>query len=252
MKTHSSKHQIIFGRQPLLEAINGNVPIDHILIRSGLKGSFIDTIKEYCSRNNIPLKRVPQIKLDKTSHQQNHQGVIAFASLIEYKNLKDIVPFLFEKGEVPLILILDGVTDVRNLGAIARSAEIFGCHAIIIPLSDTAQINEVAIKTSAGALLNIDICRESNLKSAVKFLKNSGIQILASDMKSDRDIYSFDLNVPLALVMGSEQYGVSSDLLSASTETFSIPQLGSTDSLNVSVASGICLYECIRQRINTQ
>ncbi len=196
----------------------------------------------------IPLKKVPQIKLDQLSRKRNHQGAVGIISAVEYQNIRDIIPLIYERGETPNILILEGITDVRNVGAIARSAEVLGAHAIVFPLSNSAEINEDAIKTSAGALLSIPLCRESNLFKTIDYLKESGFHIICSALDGDTNIFEIDMTGPLATIIGSEQKGVSSELIKKSDKTFKIPQLGKTDSLNVSVASGIILYECIKQR----
>ena len=167
---------------------------------------------------------------------------------VEYQNIRDIIPLLYEKGEVPNLLILEGITDVRNVGAIARSAEVLGAHALVFPLSHSAEINEDAIKTSAGALLSIPLCREKNLLRTIEYLKESGVHIISSSLDGDKNIFEIDMNIPQAIIIGSEQNGVSDDLIKASDATFKIPQSGRTDSLNVSVAAGIILYESVKQR----
>ncbi len=178
----------------------------------------------------------------------NHQGVMCWLSLIEYQSLEDLLPSIYEKSEVPLLLLLDGVTDVRNFGAIARSAEVFGAHAIVIPRKKSAQITPDAIKTSAGALLEIPVCRESSIIAAIEFLQQSGVQVYASDLKSRREMKELDLTVPCAMIIGAEDRGVSRSLLQVVDKTFLIPQAGKTDSLNVSVATGIMMYEAMSQR----
>lgn len=246
------KKQIIIGRNPVLEALSSGKQFERVFLKSGIKGTFEEQVKRICDSKQIPLKRVPQIKLDKLSHNKNHQGIIGFSSLIEYQDIRNVVPFLFEQGKTPLLLLLDGITDVRNLGAIARSAEVLGCHAIIVPLSNSAEINEDTIKSSAGALLHLVICREYDLQNAVDYLKECGFHIISSALKSGLDIFSIDLSVPLAIVVGSEQKGVSTVLLDKSDYVFSISQSGQIDSLNVSVATGIILYECQKQRSNVK
>lgn len=191
---------------------------------------------------------MPQVKLDQLSRRRNHQGAIGIISPVEYQSIKDLIPLIYEKGEVPNILILEGITDVRNVGAIARSAEVLGVHAIIFPMTNSAEINEDAIKTSAGALLTLPICREKNLAKTIEYLKESGFHIISSSLDGDTDIFEIDMTTPLATILGSEQNGVSSDLINKSNQVFKIPQIGKIDSLNVSVATGIILYECLKQR----
>jgi 23S rRNA (guanosine2251-2'-O)-methyltransferase len=248
LKENSSKEQIIFGRHPIIEALESGKSFEKIIIKSGMTGDFVHQLNSLCKHNKIAIKKVPQIKLDKLARFRNHQGVVGFISLVEYQNLRDIVPFLFEHGKTPLFIMLDGITDVRNLGAIARSAEVLGCHAIIVGQNNNAVINQDAIKTSAGALLKIPVCRSENLKDTLNYLRASGVSVVCSDMNSKNDLDALDLTGPIALVMGSEGAGVSFEVLEASGQTFRIPQVGQIESLNVSVASGIALYECLRQR----
>lgn len=195
------------------------------------------------------MKKVPPIKLDKLSRQRNHQGVVGVMSAIEYQNIENVVPFIFEKGEMPLILILDGVTDVRNMGAICRSAEVMGVHTVVLPVQNSAEINEDAIKTSAGALMSLPVCRTAHLPKVISYLKESGISITCSSLEGDLPIFDLDMSGPMAIIMGSEQNGVDKTLMNLSDHIFKIPQSGKTDSLNVSVATGVILYECVRQRM---
>jgi 23S rRNA (guanosine2251-2'-O)-methyltransferase len=180
----------------------------------------------------------------------NHQGILGFVSLIEYQKLDTILPFVFENGEIPLLLLLDNITDVRNFGAIARSAEVMGVHAIVVPQQGTALINAEAMKASAGALSKIAICREKNLSAVLDYLGQSGVQVIASDLKTNKKIYDIDFTLPTAILIGSEGEGVNTALLRRVDDKFIIPQKGTTDSLNVSVATGIILYEALRQRHN--
>jgi 23S rRNA (guanosine2251-2'-O)-methyltransferase len=194
------------------------------------------------------LQVVPKERLNRFT-KSNHQGVIGFISLITYQSLENVLPAIYENSETPLLLILDGVTDVRNFGAIARTAEIAGVHAIIVPKKGAALINSDAIKTSAGALTKIAVCRETSLFTVVEFLQNSGVQVFASDLQAEKMSYKLDFTVPTALIIGSEDLGVQEGLLKRADETFIIPQVGTTDSYNVSVATGMMLYEVIRQRL---
>lgn len=246
------KGQVIFGRNPILEALRSDQQFEKIVLKSGLKGPFVQELYEICTERAIPIKKVPTVKLDYISRGKNHQGVIGYMSAIEYQDIRNILPFLFEQGTVPNFLILDGVTDVRNLGAIARSAEVLGVNAIILPLANSAQINEDAIKTSAGALMNIPVCRSNSISRTISYLKESGVTIVSSSLKAEKHVFDIDLTVPLAVILGSEYDGVQGSLLAESDEIFKIPQQGQIDSLNVSVAAGIILYECLHQRLKQQ
>ena len=237
----------VFGRHPVIEAINSGKTIDKVLLQQDVAGEMAREIRKLCKEKFIPLQMVPKERLNRFV-RGNHQGVMCWISLIEYQSLEDILPTIYEKSEVPLILLLDGVTDVRNFGAIARSAEVLGAHAIVIPRKKSAQITPDAIKTSAGALLEIPVCREPSIIAAMEFLQKSGVQIYASDLKSRWEMKDVDFSVPCALIIGAEDRGVSRSLLQIVDKTFIIPQVGKTDSLNVSVATGIMLYEAMSQR----
>jgi len=237
----------VFGRHPVIEAINSGKTIDKVLLQQDAAGEMAREIRKLCKEKFIPLQMVPKERLNRFV-RGNHQGVMCWLSLIEYQSLEDLLPTIYEKSEVPLILLLDGVTDVRNFGAIARSAEVFGAHAIVIPRKKSAQITPDAIKTSAGALLEIPVCREPSIIAAMEFLQQSGVQVFASDLKSRREMKELDLTVPCALIIGAEDRGVSRSLLQVVDKTFLIPQAGKTDSLNVSVATGIMMYEAMSQR----
>lgn len=237
---------LIFGLRPVIEAIKAGKPIDRIIVRKGLQGSLYHELVTLLREVGIPYHTVPAERLDQYS-RKNHQGVIAWISAVEYQNIENIIPRLFEEGKEPLILILNGVSDVRNFGAIARSAECFGVHAIILPEKGSARINADAVKTSAGALHTIPVCRAKSVIRAIEFLKESGLKIVSATEKSDSSITKSDLKGPLAVIMGSEDRGVSKEVLELTDETVSIPISGSTDSLNVSVAAGIILYEITRQ-----
>jgi len=231
----------------VIEAINSGKTIDKVLLQQDAAGEMAREIRKLCKEKFIPLQMVPKERLNRFV-RGNHQGVMCWLSLIEYQSLEDLLPSIYEKSEVPLLLLLDGVTDVRNFGAIARSAEVFGAHAIVIPRKKSAQITPDAIKTSAGALLEIPVCRESSIIAAIEFLQQSGVQVYASDLKSRREMKELDLTVPCAMIIGAEDRGVSRSLLQVVDKTFLIPQAGKTDSLNVSVATGIMMYEAMSQR----
>ncbi len=239
---------LIFGRHPVVDAIQSGAPLDRVYLQQGTRGDFEKELRHLCREHDIPLQYVPKERLSKMV-KGNHQGIVAYLSLLTYHRLESLVPFLFETSETPpLLLLLDGVTDVRNFGAIARSAEVCGAHALVVPKSGSALINADALKTSAGALTRIPVCRENSLVAAVEYLQNAGVQVFASDLQAEKLIFELDFTVPTALVIGSEDEGVQEAILRRVTERFKIPQAGETDSFNVSVAAGIMLYEAVRQR----
>ncbi|MGI8893496.1 MAG: 23S rRNA (guanosine(2251)-2'-O)-methyltransferase RlmB, partial [Bacteroidia bacterium] len=204
-------------------------------------------LKKLLRDNGAIVQYVPVEKLNRLT-RKNHQGVAGFVSLIPYRHISDVIQDVFEKGEVPLILILDRITDVRNFGAIARSAECAGAHAVVITEKGSASVNADAVKTSAGALNNIPVCKERNLKEVIDYLKNSGLKIVSCSEKGDKLFYESSMKDPVAIIMGSEEDGVSDEYLKRSDEVVKIPMMGAIGSLNVSVASGIILFETIRQR----
>jgi len=238
---------MIFGIRPVLEAIEAGKEVDKILLQKGLRGDLFHELLDMSRQMDIPIQTVPIDRLNRIT-RKNHQGVVAFISHISYTRLEQVMPGVYESGRTPLILILDHITDVRNFGAIARTAEVSGVDAIVIPSKGAAAINEDAMKTSAGALNVIPVCREEKLQNAVKFLKDSGLKIVAATEKGSMDYDKDDLNVPLAVIMGSEDTGVSAELLKLSDSLLMIPQAGKIGSLNVSVAAGVILFEALRQR----
>jgi 23S rRNA (guanosine2251-2'-O)-methyltransferase len=240
--------QLIYGIRPVMEAVNAGKEIDGIYITRGGRSELMTELKSLLKEKNISWKEVPVEKLNRLT-KKNHQDVVCFISSVTYQSIEDIVPFVFEKGEVPLILILDRITDVRNFGAIARTANCAGVHAIVIPSRGAAQVNGDAVKTSAGALNTIPICKEKNLHDTILFLKESGLQILAATEKTNDLLYDADFSSPSAVIFGSEEDGISNDLLKLSDRKINIPLLGNISSLNVSVACGIVLFEAIRQRM---
>ncbi len=237
----------IFGTRPIMEALKLGKELDKVLLQQGAQGDQIMELRIYLRENGVPHQYVPQQKLDSIT-DRNHQGAIAYISPIPYQKLDLIVPQLLEEGKVPLLLILDRITDVRNFGAIARAAECAGVHAIVIPTAGAARINEDAVKTSAGALFKVPVCREENLKYTLAFLQASGVQIVACTEKSKELFYEADFTVPTAIIMGSEEDGITPGLLKTADRLAAIPLAGSTGSLNVSVAAGVILYEAVRQR----
>jgi len=241
-------HEIIFGKHAVEELLKSGKPISKVFIHNKLSGVYEVMIRQLCKDQELPLVRTEIESLNKLSGGRNHQGIVAASSPIEFQKLENIVPFLFEQDQLPLLLVLDHIKDVRNFGAIVRSAEVFGAHGVIIPKKNSAAINNDAVKTSSGALLNMPVCRVSDLKSTLGMLQDSGIQVFASDVRSEKNITEIDLNVPAAIILGAEGKGVQKELINQSNQSFKIPQVGTTDSLNVSVSAGIILYETLRQR----
>jgi 23S rRNA (guanosine2251-2'-O)-methyltransferase len=241
------KETYIYGIRPAIEAIKAGKELEKILLQNGLKGEGFRELFGLLKELELPYQFVPIEKLNRLS-RQNHQGVISFVSEITYQRIEDIVPFVYEQGRMPLFLILDRITDVRNIGAIARTAECTGVDALIMPAKGSGQINSDAIKTSAGALYKLPVVRSQNLKDTLKFLKDSGISIFAATEKAVHEYTKVDYNKPLALILGSEGEGISEEYLKLTDSTLRIPVVGEIESLNVSVASGVVLYEVLRQR----
>lgn len=242
-------NQLVFGIRAIIEAIKSGSEIETIFVQRGLTGELFQELRTLLKERDLVFQQVPAEKLNRIT-QKNHQGVIAFISPITYSKIEDVIPAVYERGETPLILILDSITDVRNFGAIVRTAECAGVQAIIVPARGSAQINPDAIKTSAGALFNVPVCRHENLQKTVKFLQESGLQLIACTEKTDASIYKPDYTVPTAIILGSEEDGVSSDLIRISDHLAKIPMFGEIESLNVSVSAGVILYEAVRQRTN--
>lgn len=244
----ASKNQLIFGRHPVVDAIASGKAIDKVMLQRGTTGKIEIELRKLCKKFDIPLQYAPKERLEKYARGKNHQGIIAFSALIPYYKLEDLLPLLFERNYPPLIVVLDGVTDVRNFGAIARTAEGAGAHGLVVPKKGAALINADAIKTSAGALTYIPVCRETSISAAVDFLIMSGVQVIASELGAEKSLKEIDFSLPTAIVMGSEGEGINPGVLKKATERFIIPMNGKTDSFNVSVAAGMILYEALRQR----
>ena len=243
----SSEKEVIFGLRPVIEAIKAGKEIEKLLIQKDQHSLLINELVALAFTHKIPISKVPIEKLDSIT-RKNHQGVICFISAITYSSLDNIISETYQKGLNPLILILDRITDVRNFGAIARTADCLGVHAIVVPSRGSAQITGDALKTSAGALSFIPVCREDNLKNTITYLKENGLKIFGCTEKSDKNIFQCDFSVPAAIMMGSEEDGISEEYLRKADETGKIPLSGNIASLNVSVAAGMVLYEVIRQR----
>lgn len=241
------KDNFIFGLRPVIEAIESGKEIEKVFIQTNLTSLVAKDLQRLLRENNILFQYVPLEKLKRIT-PKNHQGVVAYVSEITYQKIEDILPFLFEQGKIPLLLILDEITDVRNMGAIVRSAECAGADAVIIPQKGSALINAEGMKASAGALNILPVCREKGLAETIHFLQTSGVQVLACTEKAENAYTSLNLTVPTAFIMGSEGKGISAELLHLSDKQVKIPLMGKIDSLNVSVASGIVLFEALRQR----
>ncbi len=244
------KDDFIFGLRPVIEAIEADKTIDKMFLQNGLQGPNIAELKKLLAKHGIRPNYVPVEKLNRFT-RKNHQGVVAFISDVPFHKIEDVLPQIFEEGKPPFLLILDRLTDVRNFGAICRTAECVGVDAVIIPEKGASPINSDAIKTSAGAIYNIKICKEKNLAHTVDFLQQSGIQIFASTEKAQKLIYEVDFTQPCAIVMGNEETGISKEVLHHSDEKIKLPIEGKTQSLNVSVACGAVLYEAVRQKLSS-
>ena len=238
---------MIFGLRPIIEAVESGKEIEKIFIKRELGGELAQQLWNLVHERQIPVVKVPVEKLNRLT-RKNHQGAIAYLSPVVYQHIEDIIPVLYEEGKTPFVVVLDGVTDVRNFGAIARTCECAGVDAIVVPMKGGAAANADAVKTSAGALHIIPVCREISVQKAVQFLKDSGLTIVAASEKAVQDYSQADYKNPLAIVMGSEDVGISPEVLRLCDQMVSIPVLGKIQSLNVSVAAGVLIYEAVKQR----
>lgn len=238
----------IFGIRAVMEAVEAGKEIDKVLIKKDLSGQLASELFDMLRNSGIVIQRVPIEKLNKIT-RKNHQGVIAMLSAVTYHSLSNLVPQLYEGGVLPFIVVLDGITDVRNFGAIARTCECAGVDAIVIPSRGSVSVGADAVKTSAGALLHIPVCRESSTVSTVNYLKASGYNVVAVSEKADINYTTADYTSPTALVLGAEDTGISPEVLRRCDTFVSIPMFGNIGSLNVSVAAGVMIYEVVRQRL---
>jgi len=239
-------NDMIFGLRPIIEAVEAGREISKVLLRKGLDGDASRELLAELRRREIPFQTVPVEKLNRVT-RKNHQGVIAFASPIEYVRIENLIPALFEKGENPFIIVCEGVTDMRNIGAIARTAECAGAHAIVIPTKGSAMLGADAVKTSAGALNHIAVCRTEDLKATLAFLKNSGLKIVAATEKASNAYHQTELAGPVALLLGAEDVGLSATYLRMADVSVKIPVKGKLSSLNVSAAAAVLMYEIVKQ-----
>jgi 23S rRNA (guanosine2251-2'-O)-methyltransferase len=244
----SKQESLIIGRQPLIEALRSGRAIDKILVQKNANGEVMSAIRALSNEYKVPMQMVPAEKLNYMT-KANHQGVIALAALVEYKDLETVLDEVKAKGEVPLFVMLDGITDVRNIGAIARSAHCCGSQALIIPDKGVGALNEEAMKSSAGALEHMNIIRVNSLLKAVDTLHEHGILVFTSDMKADKKVFDLPLTEPCCIIMGNEEKGVQPYLAKAADDYFTIPMVTKFDSFNVSVATGITLYEAMKNRM---
>ncbi len=247
METETNAQEFIFGIHPITETIESGKEVDKVLIQKELKSEGLSELARLCNHYKIPVIRVPIEKMNRIT-RKNHQGVIAFISAISYASLENIISTTYENGKNPFILVLDRITDVRNFGAIVRTAECVGIDAIVIPDKNTARLGGDAFKTSAGALSRVPICRERNLKGTLTYLKNNGLQVIACTEKAEKLMYEIDYDIPLAILMGSEEDGISPECMHLCNEQVKIPMYGKIASLNVSVATGLVLYEAVRNK----
>lgn len=242
------KQQLIYGLRPVIEAIESGAQVERVMLQNGLGGPLAGELKSRIREHSVPFQYVPVEKLNRLA-PGNHQGVVATIAAIAYTDFVTVVEQLLEKERNPLILMLDHITDVRNMGAIARTAECAGFDAIVVPDRGSAALNTDAIKTSSGALLRLPICREANFKTTLNLAKQYGIQIVAATEKGAVHYREADFRQPTLLILGNEEHGIGSDLLKMSDIRAKIPILGQVQSLNVSVAAGIIMYEALEQRL---
>lgn len=243
------KSQVVFGIRAVIEAIESGKQVDKVLMKKDLGGELARELLSVTREYNVPVQRVLVERINKVT-RKNHQGVIAFMAAVDYYHVDDIVPALYDEGINPLVVVLDGVTDVRNFGAIARTCECAGVNCIVIPERNSVSVNADAVKTSAGALNYLPVCRERNLVKAVQYLRDSGFKVMGASEKTDLNYTKADFTGPVAIVLGAEDTGISTDVLKLCDTLVAIPEFGQINSLNVSVAGGIMIYEVVRQRLN--
>ncbi len=247
MMREDFKQEMVYGIRPVIEAIDSDKEVEKVFVQKGLQSSTLKELMALLKEKDVPFQFVPIEKLNRIS-RKNHQGIIAYVSPIHFFDIENLMPGIYEDGREPFILVLDRITDVRNFGAMLRTAECSGVDAVVIPSKNTAQLNSGTIKSSAGAIFKVPVCRSDNLKTTLDFLKESGLKLIAATETSAINIFDSELSGPVAVIMGSEGDGVSNEYLKRSDLKVKIPILGEIDSLNVSVAAGVMLYEVVRQR----
>ena len=243
------KSSLVVGKNAVKEAMESGKQLERIYIQNGLQGKWIEEIKSLAQQHQVPVNKVPIEKLN-GFNVNNHEGVLAQIAKVQYHDLQQVISFVFDKGQTPLLIMLDGVTDIRNIGGIARTAYCCGVHALIIPEKGVGVLNEDAILTSAGALQELIVCRVNSLMKAVDQLHLNGIKVFASETSAKKNLFDCDFTVPSAIVVGSEEKGIFPALMKICDEKFKIPMAGDFDSLNVGVATGMILYEVMKQRID--
>ena len=242
-----SKKSLIIGKEAVIRAIESGTQLDRIYLQNNLHGKPIQEIKSLALQHNIPVNKVPVEKLN-GFNISNHQGIVAQIAKVRYQDLQQVISFVVERGQVPLFLLLDGITDIRNIGGIARTAFCYGVNALILPDKGVGALNEDAILTSAGALEKISVCRVNSLMKAIDELHLNGIKVFASEMTANKNVFDCDFKEPSAIIMGGEEKGIYPALMKICDEKFKIPMAGDFESLNVGVATGMILYEVMRQR----
>ena len=242
------KNSLIIGQKKVIEAMNAGEQIERIYLANNIYGRASEEIRRIAEQHQIPVNKVPIEKIN-SFNIENHEGCVALRGKIKYQDLQQVISFVVERGEVPLFLILDGITDIRNIGALARTAYSCGVHAIIIPDKGVGALNDDAITTSAGALESISVCRVTSLMKVVDELHLNGIKVFASEMTAEKKIFDLNFSEPCAIIMGSEDKGIFPALMKICDEQFSIPMENNFESLNVSVAAGMILYEAMKQRM---
>lgn len=248
MNFEDNKKEYVFGIHPVLEALDSEQEVEKILIQKGMRTEMSKRISDEARKKNIPISVVPVEKLNRVT-RKNHQGVIAFISAIQYASLDNVIDQCYSTGQTPLFLLLDQITDVRNFGAIARTAEAAGVHTIIVPSKGSALITSDAVRTSAGALNHIPVCRVKDLGNTIKYLKDSGFKVIGASEKGKKSVFESELTSPLSIVMGSEEKGISEQVLELCHDQLHLPMKGKVGSLNVSVAASIFIFEAVRQRV---
>jgi 23S rRNA (guanosine2251-2'-O)-methyltransferase len=241
------KNSLIIGKDAVIEAIRSGKQLDRIYLQNNLHGRLMEDIQSLALQHNIPINKVPVEKLD-GFNITDHEGIVAQIARVQYLDLQEVISFIVEKGEMPLFLLLDGITDIRNIGGIARTAYCCGVHALVIPDKGVGALNEDAILTSAGALEKISVCRVNSLMKAVDELHLNGIKVFASEMTAGKNVFDCDFKEPCAIIMGNEEKGIYPALMKICDEKFKIPMTGDFESLNVGVVTGMILYEVMRQR----
>ncbi len=245
------KNEMIFGVRAVIEAIQAGKEIDKVLVKKDIQSDLSRDLFAALKGSSIPVQRVPVERLNRIT-RKNHQGVVAYISAVVYQHVEDLVPSLFEQGKMPFFVMLDGITDVRNFGAIARTCECAAVDAVIIPVKNSVTVNADAVKTSAGALHTLPVCREQSLTDTLKYLKECGFRLVAATEKGDYNYTRGEYSGPLCIIMGAEDKGVAYEHLALCDEWVKIPMLGTIESLNVSVAAGILIYEAVKQRMGKE